>query len=79
MKFTSESEIAYVLLHLLSGLDHLHSNHRIHRNIKSAHMWESFNIIYCTYGMYRMVDLKGEIKIADFSECTLVWMLVEYH
>lgn len=48
----TEEAMAYVLKECLKGLENLHSNHRLHRDIKSD------NILF---------DTNGRVKLADFG------------
>lgn len=48
----TEAQIAYVVRETLTALVYIHSLHRIHRDIKSDNM---------------LLNLKGEVKIADFG------------
>jgi len=44
--------IAYVIKEIITGLDHIHSLHKIHRDLKSDNI---------------LLTKKGEVKIADFG------------
>ena len=48
----SESQVAYVMKHILSGLAYLNSQKKIHRDIKGGNI---------------LVDLDGNCKLADFG------------
>lgn len=45
-----EEEVAYICMELLQAIDYIHSNNRIHRDIKSS------NIV---------IDVDGSVKLAD--------------
>jgi len=46
--------MAYICKEILIGLQHLHSEHRIHRDIKSDNI---------------LIDLAGDVKLGDFGYC----------
>uniref|UniRef100_A0A7S3PEZ7 Protein kinase domain-containing protein n=1 Tax=Aplanochytrium stocchinoi TaxID=215587 RepID=A0A7S3PEZ7_9STRA len=48
----NEPEIAYVCKQMLQGLSFMHSQHRLHRDIKSDNV---------------LLDLNGEVKLGDFG------------
>jgi len=50
----SESQIAYVLTHILNGLAFLHSRNCIHRDIKGDNV---------------LLNLNGDVKLADLGLC----------
>jgi p21-activated kinase 1 len=50
----NEGQIANVLKQVLTGLEYLHSFHRIHRDIKSANI---------------LLNMNGDVKVADLGLC----------
>jgi len=51
----SESLVVYILYHVLVGLEYLHKQERVHRNLKGSHI---------------LVNKRGNIKLGDFAVST---------
>lgn len=51
-RLMSEDEIAYIMLESMRGLQYLHSQHIIHRDIKSGNL---------------LMTEDGQVKLADFG------------